>query len=270
MLEISQFRKTRTETHETVKSFAIELRKETSALLEQLQSAGIHKEDENSLLSDNDKQQLLKYLQESHRSAQIERKTITVVVRGKTKTIERSPSSLDFQTGESSDVIEVQRPNTNKVILVGNVGRGSTKPTYTESKAWYEVVAAFRYLFGRFPNAEEADALEDAATVFTFEPRRRQKVHVRELIARIRHEVDPQYLDVVRTAVYALAGHGNHGNRLSRDIFNALYAKGIPASQTGLHVGSGIKARSSVAAAAWRLLRLKHFLPSCVATISLA
>ncbi len=63
----------------TVAEFAAELNKSTSALIEQLVSAGVTNVNANDALSEPDKQKLLGFLQASHGTASVERKKITLV-----------------------------------------------------------------------------------------------------------------------------------------------------------------------------------------------
>ena len=65
-------------TNTTVAEFASELKRPTSALLEQLQAAGLAKQSASDALTDSDKQKLLNYLQTSHGTAAGARKKITL------------------------------------------------------------------------------------------------------------------------------------------------------------------------------------------------
>jgi len=69
----------------TVAEFAAELKKSTSTLIEQLQSAGVAKSAATDTLTDADKQKLLAHLQASHGTASAERKKITLVKKSTTE-----------------------------------------------------------------------------------------------------------------------------------------------------------------------------------------
>ncbi len=69
----------------TVAEFAAELKKSTTTLLEQLQSAGVPKLAASDALTDADKHSLLTHLQASHGTASPERKKITLVKKSTTE-----------------------------------------------------------------------------------------------------------------------------------------------------------------------------------------
>ena len=69
----------------TVAEFANELKKSTDTLLEQLRSAGVPKSSVSDVLTDSDKHSLLGYLQNSHGTASIDRKKITLVKKQTTE-----------------------------------------------------------------------------------------------------------------------------------------------------------------------------------------
>ena len=69
----------------TVAEFANELKKSTATLLEQLKSAGVPKSSASDVLTDSDKHSLLGYLQNSHGTASLERKKITLVKKQTTE-----------------------------------------------------------------------------------------------------------------------------------------------------------------------------------------
>ncbi len=69
----------------TVAEFANELKKSTDTLLEQLKSAGVPKSAASDVLTDSDKHSLLGYLQNSHGTASLERKKITLVKKQTTE-----------------------------------------------------------------------------------------------------------------------------------------------------------------------------------------
>lgn len=69
----------------TVAEFAIELKKSTDMLLEQLRAAGVQKSSASDVLTDGDKHSLLNYLKSSHGTENPERKKITLVKRQTTE-----------------------------------------------------------------------------------------------------------------------------------------------------------------------------------------
>ncbi|TXH86580.1 MAG: translation initiation factor IF-2 [Rhodoferax sp.] len=69
----------------TVAEFAVELKKSTDTLLEQLRSAGVQKSSASDVLTDGDKHSLLNYLKSSHGTENPERKKITLVKRQTTE-----------------------------------------------------------------------------------------------------------------------------------------------------------------------------------------
>ena len=91
----------------TVAQFAIELKKPTDTLLEQLKSAGVAKSAATDTLSEADKQHLLSYLQASHGTASAERKKITLVKKS-TSEIKQADS-----TGKARTIqVEVRKKRT--------------------------------------------------------------------------------------------------------------------------------------------------------------
>jgi len=78
----------------TVKTLAEELKRSTDNLLEQLRAAGISKNAESDVLSENDKQVLLEHLQKSHGTVttDVARKKITLTKR-ETSEIRQSDSA---------------------------------------------------------------------------------------------------------------------------------------------------------------------------------
>jgi len=91
----------------TVAEFAIELKKTTDVLLEQLSSAGVAKSNASELLTDADKQKLLGFLQSSHGTATGERKKITL---GKKVTTEIKQAD---STGRARTIqVEVRKKRT--------------------------------------------------------------------------------------------------------------------------------------------------------------
>jgi translation initiation factor IF-2 len=91
----------------TVADFAAELKKSTSILLEQLNSAGVAKADATDVLSDADKQKLLAYLQTSHGTVSGERKKITLVKKSTTE-IKQADASGKARTIQ----VEVRKKRT--------------------------------------------------------------------------------------------------------------------------------------------------------------
>ncbi len=91
----------------TVAEFAIELKKSTDTLLDQLKSAGVAKSAASDKLTEADKQHLLSYLQTSHGTASAERKKITLVKKS-TSEIKQADS-----TGKARTIqVEVRKQRT--------------------------------------------------------------------------------------------------------------------------------------------------------------
>lgn len=118
-------------SQQTVAEFSAELRKSSDVLLEQFRSAGINKTSAHDVLTDQDKQQLLSYLQSIHITG--ERKKITLVKKkttevkqadatGKARTIivdvrkKRTSIELDDATDVEDSESEVL-DNTKKIYL---------------------------------------------------------------------------------------------------------------------------------------------------------
>ena len=76
----------------TVAQFAAELNRPATALLEQLQSAGVRKSSSDDALTDSDKERLLDFLRSSHGTAAGDRKKITLT-RKSTSEIKQADSS---------------------------------------------------------------------------------------------------------------------------------------------------------------------------------
>src|ERR1035437_1952173 len=91
----------------TVAEFAIELKKSTATLLEQLKSAGVAKLAASDKLSDADKQRLLSFLQSTHGVAGSERKKITLVKKS-TSEIKQADASGKARTIQ----VEVRKKRT--------------------------------------------------------------------------------------------------------------------------------------------------------------
>ena len=91
----------------TVAEFATELKKSTTTLLEQLQSAGVAKLAASDRLTDADKHSLLSFLQVSHGTASVDRKKITLVKKS-TSEIKQADS-----TGKARTIqVEVRKKRT--------------------------------------------------------------------------------------------------------------------------------------------------------------
>lgn len=266
----------------TVGAFAMELRKDVTVLLEQLNAAGSPKEDANSRLTDEDKHKLLVYLQTSHGTSSNGRKRITLV---KKVTNGRQQSTL-------SKVSKCRDDSRYKqgIINVGNLGSAlpvlghyevlrydCSTAKFSQGKVDYELLRAFRSINSRDPDNAELEELVGLSD--------RLNVHLAELppgnpdnlLAALRNsqfKVAPRFSEVLLQTVFALIHYGRQGNELALTLFRAQYeaqrAQAIPVSQQGLHGGSCRSALAEIAIAAWRLLRLKHVLPVHVATISLA
>jgi hypothetical protein len=273
-----EIRKSIEARRETVGFFAKVLRKDVNVFLEQLNAAGVPKENAYSPLTDEDKQKLLTHLQTSHGTSSIERKRITLVK----KVANGRLQSIDSKVGKVPD----RSSTMQRIINVGNLGNplpvcghyevlrhdGSTAK-FSQGKVDYELIRAFRLVHTRCPDDSELEELVELSN--------RLNVHLAELppnspdnlLAALRNSlfgVAPRFAEVLLQAVFALVHYGRHGNALALTLFKAQYAETIPASQLGLHVGSCRSALAAIASAAWRLLRLKHYLPVHVATISLA
>lgn len=91
----------------TVADFAAELKKSTSTLLEQLNSAGVAKFATSDALNDADKQKLLAFLQTSHGTVSGERKKITLVKKSTTE-IKQADASGKARTIQ----VEVRKKRT--------------------------------------------------------------------------------------------------------------------------------------------------------------
>ncbi|MEI6027386.1 MAG: translation initiation factor IF-2 [Betaproteobacteria bacterium] len=91
----------------TVAQFAAQLNRPTSALLEQLQSAGVAKASPDDALTDGDKERLLEYLRNSHGTASTERKKI-VLTRKSTSEIKQADASGKARTIQ----VEVRKKRT--------------------------------------------------------------------------------------------------------------------------------------------------------------
>jgi translation initiation factor IF-2 len=117
----------------TVAQFALQLNRPTTALLEQLQSAGVAKQSADDALTDSDKERLLEFLRTAHGTGGAERKKITLTRKstteikqadasGKARTIQvevrkkrvfvkrdDAPAGADGTSGPSSEELDLQR-----------------------------------------------------------------------------------------------------------------------------------------------------------------
>ncbi len=111
----------------TVKTLAEELKRSTDNLLEQLRAAGISKNAESDVLSENDKQVLLEHLQKSHGtvSTEVTRKKITLTKR-ETSEIRQSDSAGRTRTVQ----VEVRK---KRVIVKHEDGLNSEAPVVPET-----------------------------------------------------------------------------------------------------------------------------------------
>jgi translation initiation factor IF-2 len=91
----------------TVAQFAAQLNRPTSALIEQLQSAGVAKQSPDDALTDGDKERLLEYLRTSHGTATPDRKKI-VLTRKSTSEIKQADASGKARTIQ----VEVRKKRT--------------------------------------------------------------------------------------------------------------------------------------------------------------
>ncbi len=91
----------------TVAEFATELKKSPETLLDQLKAAGVGKAAPSDALTESDKQKLLVYLQNSHGTASIDRKKITLMKKS-TSEIKQADSSGKARTIQ----VEVRKKRT--------------------------------------------------------------------------------------------------------------------------------------------------------------
>ncbi|MEN9417655.1 MAG: hypothetical protein RI988_1275 [Pseudomonadota bacterium] len=91
----------------TVAQFAAQLNRPTSALIEQLQSAGVAKQAPDDALTDSDKERLLEYLRSAHGTASPDRKKI-VLTRKSTSEIKQADASGKARTIQ----VEVRKKRT--------------------------------------------------------------------------------------------------------------------------------------------------------------
>ena len=91
----------------TVAQFAAQLNRPTSALIEQLQSAGVAKQSPDDPLTEGDKERLLEFLRNAHGTASAERKKI-VLTRKSTSEIKQADASGKARTIQ----VEVRKKRT--------------------------------------------------------------------------------------------------------------------------------------------------------------
>lgn len=101
----------------TVGAFAIELRKSPEDLLEQLRQAGVEKVFPSDPLSDQDKHQLLRYLQASHCDSTGERRRITLVKTDCKRPANRSKGNAVIVVGSLGNFAYEQVDATGKKLL---------------------------------------------------------------------------------------------------------------------------------------------------------
>lgn len=101
----------------TVGAFAVELRKSPETLLEQLRQAGVEKASPSDPLSDQDKSQLLRYLQASHGHSTGQRKRITLVKADSSRPAARSKGKAVILVGSLGQFAYEQVDATGKKLL---------------------------------------------------------------------------------------------------------------------------------------------------------
>ncbi|MFM7704389.1 MAG: translation initiation factor IF-2, partial [Rubrivivax sp.] len=104
----------------TVAQFAAQLNRPTSALIEQLQSAGVAKQSPDDPLTEGDKERLLGFLRTSHGTASAERKKI-VLTRKSTSEIKQADASGKARTIQ----VEVRKKRT--FVKRDEVGAGAAE-----------------------------------------------------------------------------------------------------------------------------------------------
>ncbi len=276
-IAFSEIRRSIEEDRKTVGYFAKQLRKDVTALLEQLHAAGVPKEGASSQLTNEDKHKLLVHLQSSHGTGSPERKRIVLVK----KSPKEGLSSDDAKAKNQGDSSYSRRRSELRVVAgllpalehYEVIRCNGTIAKFSQVKVDYELVRAFSSIHSRNPDSSELEELVGLSD--------RLNVHLAELpagtpdqlLAALRNSsfaVAPRFSEVLLRAVFALVHYGRQGNELALTLFEAKCVDTVPASQKGLHVGSCRSALAAIASVAWRLLRLKHFLPVHAATISLA
>ncbi len=134
----------------TVKTLAEELKRSTDNLLEQLRAAGVSKNAESDVLSENDKQVLLEHLQKSHGTvtADVARKKITLTKR-ETSEIRQSDSAGRTRTVQ----VEVRK---KRVIVKHEDGLSPETPVVPEPVIQEELPEVFQ---STISEAEEKNLL---------------------------------------------------------------------------------------------------------------
>ncbi|MEY4884285.1 MAG: translation initiation factor [Pseudomonadota bacterium] len=175
----------------TVAEFAIELKKPTDTLLEQLKAAGVAKSAASDTLSDADKHSLLNHLQVSHGTVSAERKKITLVKKS-TSEIKQADS-----TGKARTIqVEVRKKRTFIRREDGVDGAGDVSESVQEHEQEVEAVSVI-------DNAELARREEEAR--HQAELIRRQEEDLAER-RRLREEQESKARDVAeKAAAHALA-----------------------------------------------------------------
>lgn len=152
----------------TVGAFAVELRKTPDALLEQLREAGVDKAAPTDSLCDEDKRQLLAFLQANHGSASPERKRITL-----TKSDRRAPPT---ESDESA------------VIQVGGLGRIAYAEADAAGKSLLDAFQRLQKLIAEFyeHRSQDFDAY-DFGSVYREAFRRMNETlkQLRKLVKRV-------------------------------------------------------------------------------------
>ena len=116
----------------TVAQFAAELKKSTTTLLEQLQSAGVHKGSASDALTDADKHSLLTHLQVIHGTSSPERKKITLVKK----------STTEIKQADATGKVRTIPVATKKMRTFVRREEGSDVPAQVAPEPVEEAVAA--------------------------------------------------------------------------------------------------------------------------------
>lgn len=107
----------------TVAAFALDLKISPEVLLEQLRNAGLEKSAPSDVLSDQDKQILLGYLQSRHGTGSPDRKKIILVKSGNSARKQAPAPSTAKSADASAAQSNAARSGHNRLIIVGNLGR---------------------------------------------------------------------------------------------------------------------------------------------------
>ena len=116
----------------TVAEFATELKKSSTTLLEQLQSAGVQKGAASDTLSDADKHSLLTHLQASHGTTSPERKKITLVKK----------STTEIKQADATGKVRTIPVATKKMRTFVRREEGADAPSEAVAEVLEETVAA--------------------------------------------------------------------------------------------------------------------------------